>query len=353
MKHYHLQVKEVIHETSDAITLAFWHPLSEVVKYHPGQFLTLLLTLNGEKVRRSYSLCSSPHTDSSPAVTIKRVPGGLVSNWLIDNIKQGDYLEVLEPTGNFKIEADGRNARTIVLIGAGSGITPLMSIAKSVLKVEAESRIVLLYGNRHQSSIIFDQQLAQMQTHYGKRLVVKHTLSQPEAGWTGATGRLNKTQILRLLEGITDLQASTATYFLCGPDGMMDEAKRALEVLGVADTNIHKESFVTSTTHPLPHEANEDDGSLKTQEVTILYEGSEYKIEVQPHQTILEAALELDIDLPYSCQAGMCTACMGKCTSGKVHLDEEDGLTKSELQAGFILTCVAHPLTKNVVIEID
>ncbi len=353
MKHYHLQVKEVIQETPEAITIAFWHPLSEMVKYQSGQFLTLLLTINGEKVRRSYSLCSSPHTDNSPAVTVKRVPGGLVSNWLVDNVKQSDYIEVLEPTGNFKIEADARNARTVVLIGAGSGITPLMSMAKSILKVEADSRVILLYGNRNQSSIIFEAQLAALQAQYGERLTVKHSLSQPDAGWSGYAGRLNKTQILRLLEDTNDLKPASATYYLCGPDGMMDEARRALEVLGVKEETIHKESFVTATTHHPAHEIEEEDGSLKTQQVTVLYEGSEYKIEVQPHQTILEAALEMDIDLPYSCQAGMCTACMGKSISGQVQLDEEDGLTKSELAAGFILTCVAHPLTKDVVIEIE
>ncbi|MFN4147072.1 MAG: 2Fe-2S iron-sulfur cluster-binding protein [Runella sp.] len=352
MKHYHLQVKEIIQETPEAITISFWHPLSEMLKYQPGQFLTFLLTINGEKIRRSYSLCSSPHTDSSPAVTVKRIPGGLVSNWLIDNLKAGDYLETLEPTGNFRIEPDARNARTVVLIGAGSGITPLMSMTKSVLKIESDSRVVLLYGNRNEESIIFKKQLENLSEQYGERLVIKHSLSQPSGTWTGATGRLNKTQILRLLERLPHFNAPSAEYYLCGPDGLMEEAKRALEVLGVASTQVHKESFATATTHTPTIEAD-DEGSLKTQEITVIYEGSEYKIEVQPHQTILEAALEMDIELPYSCQAGMCTACMGRCVSGKVQLDEEDGLTKAELAAGYILTCVAHPLSKDVVIEIE
>jgi ring-1,2-phenylacetyl-CoA epoxidase subunit PaaE len=352
MKHFHLKVKEVIQETPEAVTIAFWHPLSEMIKYNAGQFLTILLNINGEKVRRSYSMSSSPHTDTAPAVTVKRVPGGLVSNWLIDNVKEGDFLEVLEPTGHFIAQPDARNARTVVLIGAGSGITPLISVAKSMLKIETESRVVLLYGNRNENTIIFKHKLDELSKQYGDRLLVKYTLSQPLNDWAGPTGRLNQSHILRLLEEIKGFVPTQAEYFLCGPDGLMDEAKNALALLKVPTEHIHKESFATATTHHPVHEV-EDDGSLKTQEVTVLYEGSEYKFMVEPHQTILEAALELDIDLPYSCQAGMCTACMGKCTSGKVQLDEEDGLTKAELAAGFILTCVAHPLSKDVVVEIE
>ncbi|MCP1386465.1 ferredoxin--NADP reductase [Runella salmonicolor] len=352
IKYYHLKVKEVIKETAEAVTIAFWHPLSEMIKYKPGQFLTLLVTVDGQKVRRSYSMSSSPHTDTAPAVTVKRVPGGLVSNWLIDHVKVDDFIEVIEPMGHFMVEPDARNARTVVLIGAGSGITPLMSIAKSLLKIEAESRVILLYGNRDESSIIFKSQLAEMAQQFGARFVLKYTLSQPLNGWEGHEGRLNRPHILKLLEEVEDFVPTAAEYYLCGPEGMMAEAKEALSLLKVPDEKVHKESFGTAHTVGEVVE-QDDDGSLKAQEITVLYEGSEYKFMVEPHQTILEAALELDIDLPYSCQAGMCTACMGKCTSGKVHLDEDDGLTKSELAAGYILTCVAHPLSKDVVVEIE
>ena len=354
VKYFHLKVKEVVRETSDAVTIHFWQPLSEQIKYQPGQFLTLMPVIDGQKVRRAYSMSSSPHTDAAPAVTVKRVPSGLVSNWLNDHLKADDFLEVMEPMGHFMVEADARNSRTVVLIGAGSGITPLMAIAKSILKIEAESRVVLLYGNRNEDSIIFHEKLRELAAQFGDRLVVKHSLSQPlDGGWAGHVGRLNKTQILRLLEGVADFTPASCDYYICGPDGLMDEAERALAILEVAPARVHKESFVSSTaTHGEVVEDQEDD-SLKTQEVTILYEGSEYKFMVAPHQTILEAALDLDIDLPYSCQAGMCTACLGKCTAGKVKLDEEDGLTDTELKAGFVLTCVAHPLSKGVVIEVE
>jgi ring-1,2-phenylacetyl-CoA epoxidase subunit PaaE len=354
VKYFHLKVKEITRETPDAITIHFWQPLSEQIKYQPGQFLTLIPTINGHKVRRSYSMSSSPHTDAAPAVTVKRVTGGLVSNWLNDNLKEGDFLEVMEPLGHFTVQPDARNSRTVVLVGAGSGITPLISIAKSILKIEPESRVVLLYGNRNEQSIIFLEALQQLSKQYGERFVVKHTLSQPLNGWLGHAGRLNKTQVLRLLEEIEAFSATTAHYYLCGPDGLMEEAQRALAILEVPSRQIHKESFVSTTTQgEVIADEESDDDSLKTQEITVLYEGTEYKFEVAPHQTILEAALDLDIDLPYSCQAGMCTACMAKCTSGRIKLDEEDGLTETELKAGFILTCVAHPLTKDVVIEVE
>ncbi|TAE37660.1 MAG: ferredoxin--NADP reductase [Runella slithyformis] len=353
VKYFHLKVKEVVRETPDAVTIHFWQPLSEQIKYQPGQFLTLLSNIDGQKVRRSYSMSSSPHTDAAPAVTVKRVTGGLVSNWLNDNVKEGDFLEVMEPMGQFTAQADARNSRTVVLIGAGSGITPLMAIAKSILKIESESRVVLLYGNRDEESIIFKQQLQALAAQFGNRMLVKHTLSQPINGWAGHTGRLNKTQILRLLEEVEAFSPVTSDYYLCGPDGLMEEAQRALAILEVKPSRIHKESFVSTPTQGEVTANDEDEDNLKTQEVTVLYEGTEYKFEVAPHQTILEAALDLDIDLPYSCQAGMCTACMAKCTSGRIKLDEEDGLTDTELKAGFILTCVAHPLSKDVVIEVE
>lgn len=355
-KYYHLKIKEVVRETDDTITVSFWHPLNEMIKYESGQFLTIIPVINGQKVRRSYSMSSSPHTETALAISVKRVDGGLVSNWLNDSIKEGDFLEVMEPMGHFKVSPDAQNSRTIVLIGAGSGITPLISIAKSILKVEAESKVVLLYGSRDENNIIFKQKLEELTTQYKERFILNHFLSQPSSSWTGHKGRLTSASMLELLKSDKGFDAVSAEYFLCGPDGLMSEAKVALTILGVPESKMHKESFYHATAMSstlIVTDEDDSDGSLKSQEITVLYDGDTFTFEVAPHQTILEAALDLDIDLPYSCQAGMCTACMGKCTSGKVKLDEEDGLTKSELEKGFVLTCVAHPLSKGVVIEIE
>lgn len=357
---YFLKVKDVIRETPDAVTITFWHPISEEVRYLPGQFLTFLLTINGQKVRRSYSIGSSPHVDVSLSVSVKRVPGGLVSNYLIDNVKPDNILETLEPTGTFVPKLDPSNRRTVVLIGAGSGITPLFSMAKSILHVEPGSRVWLIYGNRSQDSIIYKAHLDAMEQAYAAsssgnpRFRVTHVLSQPTYGWRGLEGRLNQHRLTGLLAELPSADLKNATFYLCGPDGMMAEARSALSLVGVPADRVFKESYVSA---PVPAgDVLEDPitaGDEGSPEVTVLYEGSEYKFAVAPHQTILEAALDLDIDLPYSCQAGMCTACMGRCTSGTVKLDEEDGLTASERKAGYILTCVAHPIGRDVVIEIE
>ena len=352
---YFLKVNEVIRETPDAVTITFWHPISEEVRYLPGQFLTFLLNINGQKMRRSYSMASSPHVDVSLAVSVKRVPGGLVSNYLCDRIRPGDVLETLEPMGTFTPKLDSKNRRTIVLIGAGSGITPLFSMAKSALHAEPNSRVWLIYGNRNQESIIYKAHLDAMEkAHSPSRFSVTHVLSQPTAGWTGRDGRLNQHTLTSLLEDLPASERQNVSAYLCGPDGMMAEARQALSLVGVPTEQVFRESYVTAQVpvgEVIEDPAGADDSG--SPEVTVLYEGAEYKFAVAPHQTILEAALDLDIDLPYSCQAGMCTACLGKCTSGTVKLDEEDGLSDSELKAGYVLTCVAHPVGRDVVIEIE
>ena len=350
-----MKVKDVVRETSDAVTISFWHPINEEVRYQPGQFLTFLLNINGQKIRRSYSMASSPHVDVSLAVSVKRVPGGLASNYLCDRIRSGDVLETLEPMGTFVPKLDPQNRRTLVLIGAGSGITPLFSMAKSALHVEPNSRVWLIYGNRNQPSIIYKSHLDAMEQAYGKsRFQATHILSQPANGWTGLEGRLNQHIITKMLDQLPATERQNASFYLCGPDGMMAEARSALSLVGVSAERVHKESFVQIPV--LAGEVVEEPVTAAesgSPEVTILYEGSEYKFAVAPHQTILEAALDLDIDLPYSCQAGMCTACLGRCVSGKVKLDEEDGLSESELKAGYVLTCVAHPVGNDVIIEIE
>jgi ring-1,2-phenylacetyl-CoA epoxidase subunit PaaE len=350
MKFYHLQVKEITKETDDTVSIHFWHPLSEQIKYKAGQFVTLVIPIDGKKVRRSYSMSSSPHADTSLAITIKRVEKGLASNYLNDQIKVGDFVEMIEPMGNFFLEPDADKQRHIVLFGAGSGITPLISIAKSILKMEHQSKISLIYGNKNEKSIIFKQEIEAMEAKYGNLFEVKHILSKPSEYWVGLKGRINQMSAVYAMKEL-GIDIKNAQYYMCGPSGMMEEIIDALNIYEVPKNHIHRESFHA----PIEHEeaVEEDDGSLKIQTIKIIYEGETHELNVKPHQTILEAALDADIDLPYSCQAGMCTACMGKCTSGKVKLDEEDGLTEKELAQGWILTCVAHPLSKDVVIEID
>jgi ring-1,2-phenylacetyl-CoA epoxidase subunit PaaE len=347
-KYYFLKVKEIEKETEEASTIHFWHPINEVVAYRPGQFLTLLLPSEDKKVRRSYSMSSSPYTDVSLAITIKRVPGGFASNLLLDTLKEGDVVEVMEPMGTFFPKQADDQTRQVVFVGAGSGITPLFSIAKSILMVEPESEVFLIYGSRNEESIIFKDKIDKLQAKYGARFTVVHTLSQPSDSWTGEKGRLNKSHILKIMEKLPSLNKSQAEFFTCGPEDMMEEAHRAFSILGIPDNKIRKESFLTATAAQPGEVTMEDDNSLITREITLFYEGAEYKLPVKPHETVLEAALNMDIDLPYSCQAGMCTACLGRCVSGKVHLDSQ-----AELDEGFILTCVSHPMSDDVIIEVE
>ncbi|CAG5011569.1 1,2-phenylacetyl-CoA epoxidase, subunit E [Dyadobacter sp. CECT 9275] len=355
-KYYFLKVKEIERETDEATTIHFWHPLNEVVAYRPGQFLTILLPQDDKKIRRSYSMSSSPYTDVSLAITIKRVPGGFASNHLLDSLKEGDFLEVMEPAGNFFPKQADNQTRQVVFIGAGSGITPLFSILKSILIVEPESEVFLIYGSRNEESIIFKDKIQNLKNKYRERLQVIHSLSQPSENWEGEVGRLNKSHILKMMEKLPTLNKTEAEYFICGPEDMMEEAHRALAILAVPEKKIRSESFLTATTAQ-PGEVTmteeENDDTLKTREITLIYEGAEYKLPVKPHETVLEAAFNMDIDLPYSCQAGMCTACLGRCVSGKVQMDEEDALSEAELKEGFILTCVTHPMSDDVIIEVE
>jgi ring-1,2-phenylacetyl-CoA epoxidase subunit PaaE len=352
MKFFHLQVKEVVQETADSITIHFWHPLNEVIKYKAGQFITIIANIDGKKVRRSYSMSSSPTADTAIAVTIKRVAGGLVSNWLNDNVKAGDFLEIIEPMGNFYIEPDFNKQRHIVLFAAGSGVTPLMAIAKTILKSEPNSKVSLIYGNRNEQSIIFKNAIVGLESQFRGRFEVIHVLSKPSETWVGGFGHINQAQTVYYTKQL-GVDYDEAEFFLCGPTGMMDEVIKSLQMFKVPSSRINKENFNAPMVEDDESPAADTDSSLSAQTVKVIYDGDEHVFEVQPHQTILEAALELDIDLPYSCQAGMCTACLGKCVEGKVKLDEEDGLTEKEIKNGMILTCVAHPLTAGVVIEID
>jgi ring-1,2-phenylacetyl-CoA epoxidase subunit PaaE len=354
---YHtLKIADITRETSDAVTLHFEQPQNQTINYKPGQFLTLIIPFEGKKERRSYSLSSTPH-ENTLSVTIKRVPGGKVSNYLLDNAAVGQEIEIMEPLGNFCITCDAAETRNVILLGAGSGITPLMSILKGVLREEPNSKVTLLYGNRDENSVIFKDQLEQLRAENPDRLQIAYIYSQPKQSCE-YRGRMNQSLIIKILERLQLSRISNGLYFMCGPEGMMDEVKKALNVLHVPAESVFRESFVSSklTGEPDSKEHGNvsatDEDEITTQTVTIIYEGSEYSVTVNPDQTILEAALDQDVDLPYSCQAGLCTACRGKCLSGKVHLDEREGLSDAELDEGYVLNCVGHPLTSDVVIEI-
>jgi ring-1,2-phenylacetyl-CoA epoxidase subunit PaaE len=340
-------IEDRINETSDAVTFVLGK--NELLNnYKSGQFITLLVSIGGEKIRRSYSFSSSPLTDSNPSITIKKIQDGKVSSYMVDTIKIGDSIDCIQPSGTITLEKS--TSTSLVFIGAGSGITPLMSMIKSALSKATYKNIILVYSNRNEDAVIFKNQLNHLQQKYPNFKVV-YSYSQPHDS-SLSKGRLSKSSFLKILESIPELSAKDANYFLCGPDGMIDEVKKGLEILQVSSSHVHKESFVT---------ANENDSvfvsvpehSNDVNEVTVMYQGSEYKFSVKPGKTILQSALDKDIDLPYSCMSGLCTACMGKCLSGAVEMKDQDGLSEKEIKNGYVLTCVGRPVAAGTVIEID
>ena len=348
--YYQLKVKRIVPETMDAISIVFEMPEPKMA-YKSGQFLTLIRQIDGKEVRRSYSFSSAPDVDEDVAVTIKRVEGGLMSNHLPDHLNVGDDVKVMEPMGNFTTEFNPKNKRHIVMFAGGSGITPMMSLTKSTLRLEPESMVSLIYANRNINSIIFKDELDKWQTEYEGRLQVIHILDEAPMNWQGHSGLLNHEMLTKLLERIPNWGKENTTYLMCGPEGMMNNVETLLAQHNVTKEEIIKESFVAGTINKEQSDGDEDP-SLKTRSVKIIYEGEEYGIMVEPGKTILETALDENIDLPYSCQAGLCTACRGKCLSGKVKMDDEEGLSQDEREEGYVLTCVGHPLTDDVTIEI-
>jgi ring-1,2-phenylacetyl-CoA epoxidase subunit PaaE len=353
-RYYDLTVKEIVRETGDTISIVFLQPPGDPIRYKSGQFLTLIAPVNGKEVRRSYSLCTSPFVDSDLAVTVKRVESGLLSNWLADNLKPGASVRVMEPMGQFTTEYAADRKRHLILFAGGSGITPMMSIIKSILSQEPNSIVSLIYCNRDIDSIIFKDALDEMQTRDEGRLHVIHVLDNAPMNWQGYSGLLNHDMLTKLFERIPDWGIDNTTYLMCGPEGMMKNVDTLLAMRHIPKEKIFKESFVQGI---IDKEQKKEEvvvgaDELKEREVTIRYDGQEYKVMVPPDKGILESALDQGIDLPYSCQSGLCTACRGKALSGKVRLDEEEGLSQSERAEGYVLTCVGHPLTDDVVIEI-
>lgn len=353
-KYWDLTVKEIVHETKDTISIVFEQPVENPVVYKSGQFLTLIVSVNGKEVRRAYSLCSSPFVDKDLAVTVKRVEDGLMSNWLPEHLKPGSKVKVMEPMGHFTTEYNREGKRHVVMFAGGSGITPMMSIIKSLLTREPDSIVSLIYCNRDIDSIIFKEALEQLQTKDEGRLHVIHVLDNAPMNWQGYSGLLNHDMLTKLFERVPDWGIASTTYLMCGPEGMMKNVDTLLALRQIPKDKIFKESFVQGILDKDPDkdEVTSDTEVLKERLVTIRYDGQEYKVMVPPDKGILETALDMGIDLPYSCQSGLCTACRGKALSGKVKLDEEEGLSQSERAEGYVLTCVGHPLTDDVVIEI-
>jgi len=345
-----LKIREIVKETPDTVTIYFEQP-EPYLDYKPGQYLTVILDIDGKEERRSYSLCTSPYVDPYPGITVKRVNGGLMSNYLIDKLRPGKSLEIMKPMGHFTLDFHSKNKHHYVMVTGGSGITPIMGLAKSILVNEPQSRITLLYCSRSEEQIIFYRQLTALETQHPEKINVVHHLTQPSGNWTGDKGRLNGERIKEAIRQYSFEDAEKVVYLTCGPQGLMETTLATLERMGVDLDTVLRENFYIA---PSPKAIAEGEPAVQlTREVKIVLEGEEFEFEVAPDQTILEAGLEKDIDMPYSCQSGLCTSCRGRLLSGEVKMDEDAGLSANELKEGYVLCCVAHPLTGDVKINIE
>lgn len=347
-KHFRqLAVKEVIKETQDAVSIVFNIPsdLAAEFKYNAGQYLTIKADIKGESVRRSYSLSSSPSVDKTLKVTSKKVENGKMSHYLYDHVKVGDVLDVMPPEGNFIVETDAIRANKYVLFAAGSGITPIMSILKTVLEEEPRSTVKLIYGNRSASEIIFYEELKSLAQKFDGRLAVLHILSQGSLEGGVNNARINSS----IVNGAVNDHGTDAIYYICGPEGMIKSTDEALKSAHVSKDQINIEYFTSSAEDAgkdTVYEGNEN-------EVTVILDGEEFKIELNDGETILMAADRAGIDPPYSCQSGVCTTCKAFVKQGKIDMGESFALDEEEIEEGFILTCCSRPASSGVVISYD
>lgn len=334
-------IKEVQNVAKETVNIVFEKPSD--FHYEAGQFITIIHKVNGKKIRRAYSLSTSPFIDENPAVTVKRVPNGLMSNFLNDKVKTGDELEIMNPMGMFVTSYHPENERKIVLLGGGSGITPLISIGKSVLAKEPKSSVSLVFVNRSEEYIIFKEDFEKLAKKYEGRFSVTHILTQGKNA--DYIGRPTEATISEICDKIGCDDKSE--FFICGPQPLMDLFSSTLENKQFPKENIKMESFDVAKTPDLA-----DDSSEKST-VTIILNEEEHSLTIKKNEMILAKALDNELDMPYSCQSGVCTACRGKCVEGEVTTNEAEGLNQEELEQGYVLTCVARPLTENVKIDME
>ena len=360
-----LQVKNIKSETAETVSITFDIPtdLQDAFQYKPGQYLTLKFNINGEEARRAYSMSSSP-LESGITVTVKKVEKGLVSNHICNQLKAGDQVEVMAPQGRFVAKLDEDNNKTYYLFGAGSGITPLMSIAKTVLEKENMSTVFLFYGNRDEDCIIFKSELDALEKKYDNQLIVNHILSQPKKeksggfggffkkekiSWEGEVGRIDATTVKKFLNK-NPKRGKAAEYFICGPGNMIEAVEQALVNLEVDKKNIHAERF-TAADSKTASTTTADAPLTGDAKVIVKLDGKTIEATVPPNKTILDVLLDMKYEPPYSCCSGSCSTCIAKITKGKVEMEACYALDDDEIADGFILTCQSHPTT--AVVELD
>ena len=360
-KFHDLPVSNITPEAAGAVAITFQVPedLRSGFNFKAGQFLTLRAIIDGNDVRRSYSISSSQNSyaqNGTLEVGIRPVQGGVFSNWAASKLKVGDVLRVMPADGRFIVQ----RPRAIHRVGfaAGSGITPILSILASTLEEQTESKFTLVYGNRRMDSVMFNEALQDLKDRYPNRLTLIHVLSRQAQEVPLLEGRIDETKVKEIVASLLPA-ASMDEVFICGPEAMIEATEKALLEVGVPARNIRTERFTSPTLEALPADARkqvvlghapESKGEVA---LTIVLDGKKHQMQMSATDKILDVALAAGLDLPYSCKGGVCCTCRAKVMLGSVEMEKNFTLEKWEAEQGFVLSCQAKPTSKAVVMSFD
>ncbi len=354
-EHFHaLEIAEIVPETDEAVSIRFHVPpeLADAFRFRAGQHLTLMSVIDGEEVRRNYSLCTAP-ADNDVMVTVKRIAGGLFSNWAAEELKPGERIAVMPPHGSFTVEFNSSAANHYVGFAGGSGITPIISLIRTALSTEPDSRFTLFYGNRDSSSVIFLEALAALKDRYLDRFELYHFLSDEEQDIELFNGMLDRDTCADAVDRLVGDPAAVAHWFICGPGPMMDAAEAVLVDRGVDSARIHIERFTAGRPSAAMAAALQAaQAEAKGLALSVTLDGRTRKVEFNG-ESILESAREAGLPAPFACKAGVCATCRAKVTKGKVEMAVHYGLTQEEVDAGYVLTCQSVPLGEGVAVDYD
>ncbi len=356
---FNLPVIDIRPETAESISVALRVPadLAKLFSYVHGQYITVEIENAGDQLRRPYSIASGLD-DNEIRIGVKRTNGGLVSTWLNDNLKIGDNLRVMPPQGRFTAPLQPESARNHLFVAAGSGITPILGILRSVLAREPLSRCVLIYGNRRQSDIMFLETIEDMKNIYLDRLTVFHVLSREQGDVMLLNGRINAARVASLIETVMPAD-KIDNAFLCGPGTMLDDVQAGLQKLGMRSDTIHREIFTPATGKRGPAivvgtpRTNACVNTADTTNAELVLDGRRHFITIAKDETIIEAAQRQGIDAPFACKGGMCCTCRAQIVEGEVEMAQNYSLEPRELQKGFVLTCQSRPKSEKLIVDYD
>lgn len=346
-----LSLKTITRETDKSVSISFnvTDNLKSDFSFKAGQYITLKTKINGNEVRRDYSLCTSPKSGELK-VAVKEVKDGTFSAYANNDLKVGETLDVAPPKGRFIFEPNDKKTKNIALFAAGSGITPIMSIIKCALEEEIHSKVILVYGNKSTKDTMFLNELLELQYHYSERFSIQFVFSQTDEN-DAIFGRIEKSTVNYVMKN-KHKHIEVDAFYLCGPEGMIHTVKNVLTEHGIDENRIHFELFKAAKPAEIEKETASVSNSSSTK-ITVIVDDETTTFDMSTKQTILEAALDEDLDAPYSCQGGICSSCLGRIKEGAATMVQNNILTESEVAEGLILTCQAHPTTPTIIVDYD